>query len=101
MTRERLAKMTGVPEDEVAVEMHLADPAMRAAAERFHAKQDLAEQAGGEAAKEQKVAAVTLTSKLTVRDVAAILGYSHQLIAKLAPKKDRKPGWVAPGVRSS
>ena len=99
LVRESLAEMTKVPMDQIAVDMTLSDPHLRSVVERFRMERELADQKAKDAAEAQKVAANELASRISTRDAAAILGCSYQYVAKLAPKKDRSPGWTAPGVK--
>lgn len=87
MAADVVAMLLEVPKESVEVLLHPADPEMAEAIARAeHARRE-AEKASQAAAEALTAAARTLTAKATVRDAGAMLGVSHQYIAKLAPKK--------------
>ena len=87
MAVDVVAMLLEVPEESVEVVMRPADPDMAEAIDRAEKAREEAEKAAKTAVEALTAAARTLTTKTTVRDVGAMLGVSHQYVAKLAPKK--------------
>ncbi|CAL9319879.1 hypothetical protein SUDANB25_05818 (plasmid) [Streptomyces sp. SudanB25_2051] len=87
MATDVVATLLEIPEESFEVVMRPADPAMADAITTAEKARKEAEEASKAAAEALAAAARTLTMKATVRDAGAMLGVSHQYIAKLAPKK--------------
>lgn len=81
------AEMTlKVPPGAVALDLELDDPELQKLVDEVHRTQAFLREAQFQAGAAMGVAARTLTKMTTVRDVAEVLGCSHQHVAKLAPK---------------
>ncbi|MFJ7087657.1 type II toxin-antitoxin system HicB family antitoxin [Streptomyces griseus] len=87
MAADVVAMLLEIPEESFKVVMRPADPEMAEAITTAEEAREKAEEAAKAATEALMAAARTLTAKATVRDAGAMLGVSHQYIAKLAPKK--------------
>ncbi|WP_392753994.1 type II toxin-antitoxin system HicB family antitoxin [Streptomyces sp. LN590] len=87
MATDVVALLLEVPEDSFEVVMRPADSDMASAITTAEKAREEAEVAARAASEALAAAARTLTTKVSVRDAGAMLGVSHQYVAKLAPKK--------------
>ena len=98
MMREAIAFVAGVPEDQIEIELRPQLP--REALEHFEAARvarELAAEANSRAARESRLAAVTLhQAGLSTRDIGTVLGVSHQRAHQLVSSH-----LVAPGLPAS
>lgn len=74
------------PPGSVTVDLKLEDPELQKLVDEVHRTRALLRDAEFHYGAALGVAARTLTKQATVRDAAAMLGCSHQHVAKLAPK---------------
>jgi hypothetical protein len=88
MAVDLVANLLDVPATSFLVRMEFADPELAAVVAEAERTRDSARLAVEEAEKALVTAVRKLTAQTTVRDAGGILGYSHQYIAKLAPKKE-------------
>lgn len=86
MIQDSAERTLGLPPGAVEADMQLEDPALQELIDDVKAKKMALRDAEFEAGAAMGVAARTLTRQATVRDVAEMLGCSHQYVAKLAPK---------------
>lgn len=75
-----------VPPGSVTVDLRLEDAGLQELVNEVHRKRAALREAEFEYGAALGMAARTLAKTATVRDVAAMLGCSHQHVAKLAPK---------------
>lgn len=75
-----------VPPGSVTVDLELEDPELQKLIDEVHRTRAVLRDAEFHYGAALGVAARTLTKQATVRDVAAMLGCSHQHVAKLAPR---------------
>jgi hypothetical protein len=75
-----------VPPGFVTVDLKLEDQELQRLVDEVHARRAVLREAEFHYGAALGVAARALTKAATVRDVAAMLGCSHQHVAKLAPK---------------
>ncbi|MET9350581.1 type II toxin-antitoxin system HicB family antitoxin [Streptomyces termitum] len=87
MTKDVVALLLDVPEESFDIALRPADPKMAEAIARVERTREEAERAAAVALEALQEGAQLLTEVATVRDVGAMLGVSHQYIAKLAPRK--------------
>ena len=84
---QRAAEMAlKAPPGSVTVDLKLENPRLQELVDEVHQKRAALREAEFQYGAALGVAARTLTKQATVRDVAAMLGCSHQHVAKLAPK---------------
>ncbi|MFD5384114.1 type II toxin-antitoxin system HicB family antitoxin [Streptomyces sp. NPDC127074] len=88
MAADVVATLLELSQGAFKVVMRPADPDMANAITKAEKAREEAEVAAKVAAEALTAAARSLTAKVTVRDAGAMLGVSHQYIAKLARKKD-------------
>ncbi|WP_424211092.1 type II toxin-antitoxin system HicB family antitoxin [Streptomyces sp. BI20] len=86
MAHEAVALLLDVPEDSFELVMRPADPELASAITEAEQARAEAENAAARARTALIAAARTLTGTVSVRDAGAMLGVSHQQVAKLAPK---------------
>lgn len=86
MLQDAAERTLKVPPGAVALDLELDDPELQKLVDEVHRTQALLRESQFEAGAAMGLAARTLTKKATVRDVAEMLGCSHQQVAKLAPK---------------
>ncbi|MFG2222289.1 hypothetical protein [Streptomyces sp. NPDC048644] len=87
MATDVVAMLLDIPEEAFEVVLRPADPDMANTIVTTEKARGKAEEAAKAATEALTAAARTLTTRTTVRDAGAMLGISHQYIAKLAPKK--------------
>ncbi|MFJ3128612.1 type II toxin-antitoxin system HicB family antitoxin [Streptomyces sp. NPDC086993] len=87
MTKDVVALLLDVPEDSFDIVLRPADPRMAEAVARVEQTREEAERAAANALEALQEAARLLTDEVTVRDAGAMLGVSHQYVAKLASRK--------------
>ncbi|MGR4882125.1 type II toxin-antitoxin system HicB family antitoxin [Streptomyces sp. LARHCF249] len=87
MTKDVVALLLDVPEESFDIALRPADPKMAEVIAKVEKTREEAERAAAVALDALQEAARLLTDEVTVRDAGAMLGVSHQYIAKLAPKK--------------
>lgn len=75
-----------VPPGSVVVDLRLEDPELQSLVDEVHSRRAVLREAEFQYGAALSTAARTLTKTATVRDVAVMLGCSHQRVAKLAPK---------------
>ncbi|MFE5398667.1 type II toxin-antitoxin system HicB family antitoxin [Streptomyces sp. NPDC056568] len=88
MAADVVSALLDVSEESFKVELRPADPELAELVSKAEKAREEADRAATKAAEALATAARTLTAKVTVRDAGAILGVSHQYIAKLAPKSN-------------
>lgn len=86
MAADVISALLDVPEESFKVELRLADPELDELVSGAEKAREEADRAARKATEALAAAARILTAKVTVRDAGAILGVSHQYVAKLAPK---------------
>lgn len=74
------------PPGSVTVDLKLEDPELQKLVDEVHRTRAILKDAEFHYGAALGVAARTLTKQATVRDVAAMLGCSHQRVSQLAPK---------------
>ncbi|MGW4541687.1 type II toxin-antitoxin system HicB family antitoxin [Streptomyces chartreusis] len=88
MASDAISALLDVPEESFKVELRPADPELADVVDKAEEARREADRAAKRATEALVVAARILTAKVTVRDAGAMLGVSHQYIAKLAPKSN-------------
>ncbi len=84
---QRAAEMAlSAPPGSVVVDLKLEDAELQELVDEVHHRQAALRDAKFHYDAAMGAAARALTKRMTVRDVAAMLGCSHQYVAKLAPK---------------
>ncbi|MGQ4344016.1 type II toxin-antitoxin system HicB family antitoxin [Streptomyces sp. SAS_275] len=86
MAADVISALLDVPEESFNVELRPADPELDELVSDAEKAREEADKAAKKATEALAAAARVLTAKVTVRDAGAILGVSHQYVAKLAPK---------------
>ncbi|MEV8548045.1 type II toxin-antitoxin system HicB family antitoxin [Streptomyces sp. NPDC051572] len=86
MASDVVSALLDVPEESFKVELRPEDPELADLVNEAEKTREEADKAAKKAAEALATAARILTEKVTVRDAGAILGVSHQYVAKLAPK---------------
>lgn len=86
LIQDSAERALGVPPGTVEADMRLEDPELQKLIDDVQQKKAVLRDAEFEAGAAMGVAARTLTEQATVRDVAEMLGCSHQYVSKLARK---------------
>jgi hypothetical protein len=86
MIQDSAERALGVPPGTVEADMELENPELQKLIEDVRQRKAVLRDAEFEAGAAMGLAARTLTRQATVRDVAEMLGCSHQYVSKLAPK---------------
>lgn len=86
MIQDATERTLGLPPGSVVVDMEFEDPELQELVNEVRRSRGVLRDARFEAGAAMGKAARTLTKTATVRDVAQMLGCSHQQVAKLAPK---------------
>jgi len=86
MLQDAAERTLKVPPGSVVIDPELDDEELQELVNEVHRRQAVLREAKFHYDAAMGTAARALTKKMTVRDAAAMLGCSHQYVAKLAPK---------------
>lgn len=90
MVQEMCEHILGLPSGSVAISLELSDPELQALIDEARVAKAVLRGAQSNAQATLERALRTLSRTATVRDMAEMLGYSHQYIARKAPKNTLK-----------